>query len=204
MRVCIGLTMWAAYLYVLIKVDWLAACVALRKVGAVFNIFLQHWSTIFTVLQPMGSKHRYLKKCPKRCCSIGSKETWTKYTPLKGVWHEIFDFRFFFINQCPPGLWVFHWDRFEFFRKFAEIIAKEYLTAMSTTPAKKDKNFEINFFLNILFRIWIFAYFSLLGVGKLILAGLSIRRCRWHCRKIYLRCCWHRWTVFWWCRWHRR
>jgi hypothetical protein len=29
---------------------------------------------------------------------------------------------------------------------------------------------------------WIFAYFSFLGVGKLILAGLYIRRCRWHRR----------------------
>ncbi len=27
---------------------------------------------------------------------------------------------------------------------------------------------------------WSFAYFSFLGVGRLILAGLSNRRCRWH------------------------
>ncbi len=51
---------------------------------------------------------------------------------------------------------------------------------------------------------WIFPYFSLLGVGKLILAGLYIRRCRWHRRKIYRRCRWHRWTVFRRCRLHRR
>ncbi len=25
---------------------------------------------------------------------------------LKGVWHEIFSFKFFFLNQCSPGLWV--------------------------------------------------------------------------------------------------
>jgi hypothetical protein len=25
------------------------------------------------------------------------------------------------MNQCPPGPQVFHWDRFEFVRKFAEI-----------------------------------------------------------------------------------
>ncbi len=41
---------------------------------------------------------------------------------------------------------------------------------------------------------WIFAYFSFLGEGKLILAGLSIRRCRWHRQKIYRWCRWHRWT----------
>ena len=51
----------------------------------------------------------------------------------------------FFINQCPQGLRVSHQDRFEFFRKFSEIIANECLSAVSTTPAKKDKNFEIKF-----------------------------------------------------------
>ena len=40
---------------------------------------------------------------------------------LKGDWHEIFDFRFFFMNQCPPGPQVFHWILIEFFRKFEEI-----------------------------------------------------------------------------------
>ncbi len=48
-----------------------------------------------------------------------------------------------------------------------------------------------------------FAYFSFLGVGKLILAGLSNRRCRWHRRKIYQRCRWHWWKIFRQCRWHR-
>jgi hypothetical protein len=27
------------------------------------------------------------------------------------------------MNQCPPGPQVFHWGRFEFFQKFAEIFA---------------------------------------------------------------------------------
>ncbi len=74
---------------------------------------------------------------------------------LKGAWHEIFDFRFFFINQCPPGPQVFHWGRFECFRKFAEIIANECLlpvsltpatscSAVSTTPAKKFMTPAIN------------------------------------------------------------
>ncbi len=49
--------------------------------------FALHWSFppalawIFTILQPMGSKGRYLKKCPKPCRPSRSKETWTKYTP---------------------------------------------------------------------------------------------------------------------------
>ncbi len=47
------------------------------------------------------------------------------------------DFRLqvFFMNQCPPGPQVFHWGRFEFCRKFAEIFANEYLSPVSTTPA---------------------------------------------------------------------
>ncbi len=32
------------------------------------------------------------------------------------------------MNQCPPGPQVFPWGRFEFFRKFAEILANEYLS----------------------------------------------------------------------------
>jgi hypothetical protein len=42
--------------YMLIEVDLLAACMALREVVAVFVIFLWRWRTICTVLQPMGSK----------------------------------------------------------------------------------------------------------------------------------------------------
>ncbi len=37
----------------LIKVDWLAPCIALRVVGAVLVINLRRWHTIWTVLQPM-------------------------------------------------------------------------------------------------------------------------------------------------------
>ncbi len=40
---------------------------------------------------------------------------------FKGVWHEIFDFRFFFMYEFPLGPWVNHGGRFEFLRKFAEI-----------------------------------------------------------------------------------
>jgi hypothetical protein len=39
------------------------------------------------------------------------------------------------MNQCPSGPQVHHWGRFEFFRKFAEIIANLCLSPVSTTPA---------------------------------------------------------------------
>jgi len=39
----------------------------------------------------------------------------------------------FFMNQWLPGPQVFRWARFEFFRKFAEIFANEYLS--TPTPA---------------------------------------------------------------------
>jgi hypothetical protein len=51
--------------WALIKGDWLAACIALRVVGAVYVVVFRRWCKICTILQPMGSKGRYLKKCPK-------------------------------------------------------------------------------------------------------------------------------------------
>ncbi len=58
---------------------------------------------------------------------------------------------------------------------------------MSTIPAKKENSFEITFFKIFCYELSVvhftpkdlsFAYFSFLGEGKLILAGLSNRRCR--------------------------
>jgi hypothetical protein len=40
----------------------------------------------------------------------------------------------FFMNQFPPSSRVFHLDRFEFFRKFAEIFASQAAPPVSTTP----------------------------------------------------------------------
>jgi hypothetical protein len=40
---------------------------ALRVVVAVLVIFLRRWRKICTIFLPMGSKSRYLKKCPKPC-----------------------------------------------------------------------------------------------------------------------------------------
>ncbi len=43
----------------------------------------------------------------------------------------------FFMNQFPPSPGVFHLDRFEFFRKFAEIFASQGAPPVSTTPIAK-------------------------------------------------------------------
>jgi hypothetical protein len=40
----------------------------------------------------------------------------------------------FFMNQFPPSSRVFHLDRFEFVRKFAEIFASQGAPPASTTP----------------------------------------------------------------------
>ena len=40
----------------------------------------------------------------------------------------------FFMNQIPPSPRVFQLDRFEFFRKFAEIFASQGAPPVSTTP----------------------------------------------------------------------
>ena len=54
---------------------------------------------------------------------------------FKGSLTRDFRLQVFFMNQCPPGPQVFHWGRFEFFQKFAEIFANEYLSPVSLTPA---------------------------------------------------------------------
>jgi hypothetical protein len=64
-RVYIGLIMCVSCLFlsfllitsgVLIKVDWLAACIALRVVGAVMVVFLWRGRKICIILQTVGSK----------------------------------------------------------------------------------------------------------------------------------------------------
>jgi hypothetical protein len=45
-----------------------------------------------------------------------------------------------FMNQFPPSPRVFHLDRFEFFRKFAEIFASQGAPPVSTTPVANLPN----------------------------------------------------------------
>jgi hypothetical protein len=43
------------YNCLLMKLDWLAACIALRVVGAVLIVYLWLWRKICTILQPIKS-----------------------------------------------------------------------------------------------------------------------------------------------------
>ncbi len=74
--------------------------------------------------------------------SVGRFGCWSVGCLLKGSLTQDFRLQVFFMNQCPPGPQVFLWGCLEFFQKFAEILANEYLSpvsncsAVSTTPAK--------------------------------------------------------------------
>ncbi len=134
---------------------------------------------------------------------------------LKGVWYEIFAFRFFH-KSVSLGLLSIPLKPFQIFSKIREDICEWMFISCVNDTGEKEKNFEIKFFeifceeLSLVHftpkwpKDWSFAYLSFLGVGKLILTWLSNRRFRWHRRKIYQRCRWHRWTIFRLCRWHRR
>jgi hypothetical protein len=58
-----------------------------------------------------------------------------KTASFKGTVSRDFLLLVFFMNQFPPSPRVFHLDRFEFFRKFAEIFASQGAPPVSTTPA---------------------------------------------------------------------
>ncbi len=53
---------------------------------------------------------------------------------FKGTVSRDFLLLVFFMNQFPPIPRVLHLDRFEFFRKFAEIFASQGAPPVSTTP----------------------------------------------------------------------
>ncbi len=42
------------------------------------------------------------------------------------------------VSHCPPGPQVFHWSLFEFFQKFAEIFANQWLSPVP--PGEKTKS----------------------------------------------------------------
>ncbi len=62
--------------------------------------------------------------------------------PIKGTVSRDFRLLVFFINQFPPSPWVYHYGRFEIFRKFAEIFAAQDLPPVSLTPVANAKNFQ--------------------------------------------------------------
>ena len=55
---------------------------------------------------------------------------------IKGTVSRDFLLLVFFMNQFTPSSRVFHLDRFEFFRKFAEIFASQGAPPVSTTPVE--------------------------------------------------------------------
>ncbi len=71
-------------------------------------------------------------------CKTNDAENYLKATvqPLKGRVSQDFLLLVFFMNQFPPSSRVFHLDRFEFFRKFAEIFASQGAPLVSTTPVE--------------------------------------------------------------------
>jgi len=74
-----------------------------------------------------------LRKMLGRCClSSKAYNDWHKI--IKGTVSRDFLLLVFFMNQFPPSSRVFHLDRFEFFRKFAEIFASQGAPPVSTTP----------------------------------------------------------------------
>jgi hypothetical protein len=61
---------------------------------------------------------------------------------IKGTVSRYFFAYSFFMTQFPPSPRVSHWDRFEFFRKLAEIFASQSAPPVSMTPAT---NFATSF-----------------------------------------------------------
>ncbi len=108
--------------------------------------------------------------------------------PFKGSLTRDFRLKVFFMNQCPPGPQVFHWGRFEFFRKFSEIFANEYLisltpaincSAVSATPAKNLLPVSLTPPINPCH-------------GEINKKPIIFRRCQRHRRKTVHRCQRHR------------
>ena len=102
------------------------------------NVELQMLLSMYSILSACSLFSLFCAKSKSCCLMIQAM--------VKGSLTRDFRLQVFFINQCPSGPWVSHWDHFKFFRKFPEIFVNECLSAVSTTPAKKEKNFKINFF----------------------------------------------------------
>jgi hypothetical protein len=112
---------------------------------------------------------------------------------FKGTVSRDFSLLVFFINQFPPSPRVSHQDRFEIFRKFAEIFPAQGWPPVSTTNEKWEKS-SIRKILIILFgHLWIVVDTGgkfATGINNTSETGGKIcRRCRWH------RCCWYRWST---------
>ncbi len=131
------------------------------------------WERIRTVLPNLVRR-----RGPESCLS-GRDETYSSTISarkVKGSLTRDFHYQIFLVNQCPPGPYHIRTisNFFENSRRYSRM--NVCLSAVSTTPAKKDKNFEIKFCFIFCWELslvhftpkdWIFA------------------NCRWHHRIIY-------------------
>ncbi len=69
----------------------------------------------------------------------GGRGPWT-FLGLKESRTQDFGLQVIFMNKCPQSPQVFHWGRFEFFRKFAEIFANEYLSVINCSAVSRGNN----------------------------------------------------------------
>ncbi len=81
---------------------------------------------------------------------------------FKGTVSRDFRLLVFFMNQFPPSMKVYHYGHLEFFRKFAEIFAREYLRECS-------KKFEMT--LMLFSGAW----------GKVVHEKNLKKKISWHC-----------------------
>ncbi len=123
---------------------------------------------------------------------------------LKGQCHEIFDFRFFCMNQFPPSLWDYHSGHFKFFRKAEEIFAAQGAPPVSLTPVANEKKIQsekfLFFFLGHLRLVeltcWlIFSFKFPLLCHQSDIVSIICYRCQWHRWQICHRCRWYRWQI---------
>jgi hypothetical protein len=99
------------------------------------------WQNVITSM----SRIKFLDGRWKTCSEITffqNIERFLIFLTFKGTVSRDFRLLVFFMNQFPPSPWVYHWVRFEFFRKFAEIFAAQGLPPVSTTPVANAKNHQ--------------------------------------------------------------
>ncbi len=94
--------------------------------------------------------HQYINVYKNKTFIIhqDTRKMWGVTMPakIKGTVSRDFLLLVLFMNQFPPSPRVFHEDRFEFFRKFAEIFAAQGLPPVSLTPVANGKNLQLEKF----------------------------------------------------------
>jgi hypothetical protein len=80
----------------------------------------------------------------------GSGTCFVLWQKLKGTVPRDFWLQAFYMDQFPPSLWLYHYGRFNFFRKFTEIFAAQGAPPVSLTPVANGKNQSEKFSLFLL------------------------------------------------------